>query len=77
MNLRPLALQDLSQLGCPLLDMIIVNNSPTLYIFYPNNAVPVSSWFCNPHDTELTDLCLFLTDLGAVDNVRVVLNGGL
>jgi len=43
----------------------------------PNNAVPVSTWFNDPHDTELTDLCPFLTDLAAVDDVRGVLDGTL
>ena len=70
-------LQDLSQLGRPMTDIIIVDNSPASYIFHPNNAVPVSSWFNDPHDTELTDLCPFLADLRAVDDVRPVLDGGL
>lgn len=70
-------LQDLSQLGRPIADTIILDNSPASYIFHPNNAVPVSSWFNDPHDTELTDLCPFLTDLATVDDVRGVLDGGL
>ena len=41
------------------------------------NAVPVSSWFNDPHDTELTDLCPFLADLSTSDDVRGVLDGGL
>jgi len=69
--------KDLSQLGRPLTDMIILDNSPASYIFHPNNAVPVSSWFNDPHDTELTDLCPFLSDLRVVDDVRGVLDGGL
>ncbi|KAI0066074.1 NIF-domain-containing protein [Artomyces pyxidatus] len=69
--------KDLSQLGRPIADTIILDNSPASYIFHPNNAVPVSSWFNDPHDTELTDLCPFLGDLGTVDDVRGVLDGGL
>jgi carboxy-terminal domain RNA polymerase II polypeptide A small phosphatase len=69
--------QDLSQLGRPIADTIILDNSPASYIFHPNNAVPVSSWFNDPHDTELTDLVPFLSDLSAVDDVRGVLDGGL
>ncbi|KAG8932485.1 hypothetical protein FRC02_001008 [Tulasnella sp. 418] len=69
--------KDLSRLGRPIQDMIILDNSPASYIFHPNNAVPVSSWFNDPHDTELTDLCPFLTDLMTVDDVRGVLDGGL
>ncbi|KAG5221340.1 protein phosphatase [Salix suchowensis] len=62
--------KDLSQLGRPIGDTIILDNSPASYIFHPNNAVPVSSWFNDPHDTELTDLVPFLTDLSTVDDVR-------
>ncbi|KAG0707364.1 NIF-domain-containing protein [Suillus ampliporus] len=69
--------KDLSQLGRPIADTIILDNSPASYIFHPNNAVPVSSWFNDPHDTELTDLCPFLADLGEVRDVRGVLDGGL
>jgi RNA polymerase II subunit A small phosphatase-like protein len=69
--------KDLSQLGRPIADTIILDNSPASYIFHPNNAVPVSSWFNDPHDTELTDLCPFLSDLAAVDDVQGILDGGL
>ncbi|KAF9227380.1 NLI interacting factor [Gyrodon lividus] len=69
--------KDLSQLGRPIADTIILDNSPASYIFHPNNAVPVSSWFNDPHDTELTDLCPFLADLAEVQDVRGVLDGGL
>lgn len=56
---------------------IIIDNSPASYIFHPNNAVPVSTWFNDPHDTELTDLSPFLTDLATVDDIRCVLDGSL
>jgi len=68
--------KDLSQLGRPMKDTIILDNSPASYIFHPNNAVPVTSWFNDPHDTELTDLTAFLGDLLTVDDVRGVLDGG-
>ncbi|EKC98705.1 protein phosphatase [Trichosporon asahii var. asahii CBS 8904] len=69
--------KDLSQLGRDISTSIIIDNSPASYIFHPNNAVPVSTWFNDPHDTELTDLCPFLTDLATVDDVRGVLDGSL
>ena len=56
---------------------IILDNSPASYIFHPNNAVPVSTWFNDPHDSELNDLILFLADLANVEDVRGVLDGGL
>ncbi|KAG5650085.1 hypothetical protein H0H81_000837 [Sphagnurus paluster] len=74
-NHRGNYVKDLSQLGRPIADTIILDNSPASYIFHPNNAVPVSSWFNDPHDTELTDLIPFLTDLANVDDVRGVLDG--
>jgi RNA polymerase II subunit A small phosphatase-like protein len=69
--------KDLSQLGRPMSDTIILDNSPASYIFHPNNAVPVSSWFNDPHDTELTDMCPFLADLQTAEDVRGVLDAGL
>lgn len=69
--------KDLSQLGRDVGKSIIIDNSPASYIFHPNNAVPVSSWFNDPHDTELTDLMPFLADLANVDDVRAVLDGAL
>ncbi|KAF8070200.1 protein phosphatase [Lyophyllum atratum] len=74
-NHRGNYVKDLSQLGRPIADTIILDNSPASYIFHPNNAVPVSSWFNDPHDTELTDLVPFLTDLATVEDVRGVLDG--
>ncbi|EKM54603.1 uncharacterized protein PHACADRAFT_146736 [Phanerochaete carnosa HHB-10118-sp] len=76
-NHRGNYVKDLSQLGRPIADTIIIDNSPASYIFHPNNAVPVSSWFNDPHDTELTDLVPFLADLGQVDDVRGVLDGAI
>ncbi|KAF9263426.1 NIF-domain-containing protein [Marasmius fiardii PR-910] len=70
--------KDLSQLGRPLSSTIILDNSPASYIFHPNNAVPVSSWFNDPHDAELPDLIPFLVDLAPenVGDVRGILNLG-
>ncbi|CAO1614987.1 unnamed protein product [Parajaminaea phylloscopi] len=76
-NHRGNYVKDLSQLGRPISESIIIDNSPASYIFHPNNAVPISSWFNDPHDTELTDLCPFLADLSDVADVRAVLDGSL
>ncbi|ODN73172.1 hypothetical protein, variant [Cryptococcus amylolentus CBS 6039] len=67
--------KDLSQLGRDIHTSIIIDNSPASYIFHPNNAVPVSTWFSDPHDSELTDLVPFLADLSGVEDVRGVLDG--
>ncbi|KAJ3733622.1 protein phosphatase [Lentinula guzmanii] len=66
--------KDLSQLGRPIADTIILDNSPASYIFHPTNAVPVSSWFNDPHDAELPDLIPFLADMTSVTDVRAILD---
>ncbi|KAF7721052.1 hypothetical protein EC973_005517 [Apophysomyces ossiformis] len=66
--------KDLSQLGRDLSATLILDNSPASYIFHTSNAVPVSTWFNDPHDTELSDLIAFLEDLTEVDDVTQVLD---
>ncbi|KAI9264998.1 NLI interacting factor [Phascolomyces articulosus] len=66
--------KDLSHLGRDLAGTMILDNSPASYIFHNANAVPVSTWFNDPHDTELTDLVAFLEDLTQVDDVTMVLD---
>ncbi|KAL7411272.1 NLI interacting factor [Mrakia frigida] len=70
-------IKDLSQLGRPVDETIIIDNSPVCYSFHPSNAVPISTWFNDPHDSELSDLLGFLADLATVEDVRGVLDGGL
>ncbi|KAI8074101.1 HAD-like domain-containing protein [Gongronella butleri] len=69
--------KDLSQLGRELGATLILDNSPTSYLFHTANAVPVSTWFNDPHDTELTDLIDFLNDLTVVDDVTLVLDSAI
>lgn len=66
--------KDLSLLGRDLKDVIIIDNAPASYIFQPSNAIPITSWFNDPHDTELLDLIPFLEDLKMVENVTTVLD---
>ena len=61
-------------MGRDLASTLILDNSPASYIFHTSNAVPVSTWFNDPHDTELTDLVAFLEDLTVVDDVQLVLD---
>ncbi|KAK9461103.1 HAD-like domain-containing protein [Lipomyces oligophaga] len=71
--------KDLSQLGRPLEEVIILDNSPASYIFHPQHAVPISSWFSDTHDNELLDLIPFLEDLSKQDlkDVSLVLDVGI
>lgn len=65
--------KDLSRLGRDLSQVIIIDNSPASYIFHPDNAVPVTSWFDDGEDVELLELCSFFEDLSRVDSVYSVL----
>lgn len=69
-------IKNLSQMGRPLQDLIIIDNSPASYVFHPQHAVPISSWFSDSHDCELTDILPFLEDLAVdkVDDIRLVLD---
>ncbi|KAI8384481.1 HAD-like domain-containing protein [Radiomyces spectabilis] len=73
-NYKGSYVKDLSQLGRDLNQVIILDNSPASYIFHTTNAIPVSSWFNDPHDSELVDLIPFLEDLATVDNVTDILD---
>jgi RNA polymerase II subunit A small phosphatase-like protein len=66
--------KDLSKLGRELHQIIIVDNSPASYIFHPENAVPVASWFDDMNDRELLDLIPFLENISKVDSVYRILN---
>jgi len=65
--------KDLSKLGRELKASIIVDNSPASYLFHPNHAVPIDSWFDDMNDTELYDLVPILEELVKVDDVTTVL----
>ncbi|XP_064867717.1 carboxy-terminal domain RNA polymerase II polypeptide A small phosphatase 1-like isoform X3 [Oncorhynchus nerka] len=65
--------KDLSRLGRDLNKVIIVDNSPASYIFHPDNAVPVTSWFEDMADTELLDLIPFFERLSQVEDVYDIL----
>jgi len=54
--------KDLSLLGRRLEDTLIVDNSPFSYMFQPDNAIPITSWFNDKADRELYDLVPFLLD---------------
>lgn len=65
--------KDLSRLGRDLNKVIIIDNSPASYIFHPENAVPVASWFDDMSDTELLDLIPFFEGLSKVDDIHEIL----
>ncbi|CCC69855.1 hypothetical protein NCAS_0D02740 [Naumovozyma castellii] len=56
-------IKNLAQIGRPLSDIIILDNSPASYMFHPQHAIPISSWFSDTHDNELLDIIPLLEDL--------------
>ena len=43
-------------------------------LFPTDNALPISSWYCDPKDTALLDLLPFLDSMRFVRDVRTVLS---
>jgi len=65
--------KDMERIGRPLQDIIIIDNSPASYLFHPENAIPIESWFDDPNDSELLDLIPFLLECAKVEDVMVPL----
>ena len=66
-------IKDLSLLGRPMYEVIIVDNSPNAYYFHPENAVPILSWYDDPDDRCLFEMIPLLEALSQVDDVRSVI----
>jgi RNA polymerase II subunit A small phosphatase-like protein len=50
-------------------NVIIVDNSPAAYMFQPENALPILSWYDDTKDKELSKLVPVLEKLAEVDDV--------
>lgn len=57
--------------------VFILDNSPAAYRAYPNNAIPIKSWFSDAHDTALLNLLPFLDALRFCHDARSILNRNL
>ncbi|CAG6021946.1 carboxy-terminal domain RNA polymerase II polypeptide A small phosphatase 2 [Menidia menidia] len=66
--------KDLSRLGRDLQKTLILDNSPSSYIFHPDNAVPVVSWFDDVDDVELLNLLPVFEELSQSDNIYTLLD---
>lgn len=62
--------KDMSRLGRAMTDVIIIDNSPSSYLFQPENALPCTSWYDDPTDRELNELVPILEKLAIVKDVR-------
>lgn len=65
--------KDLTRLGRPMKDVIIVDNSPVAYLFQPENAMPAVSWYDEPSDTELNRIDALLHRMVHEDDVRKII----
>lgn len=65
--------KDLTKLGRPMDQIIIVDNSPFSFMFQPENAIPITSWFQDKSDWELYLLIDFLNDMADCADVCTVL----
>uniref|UniRef100_A0AAZ3QCV7 protein-serine/threonine phosphatase n=1 Tax=Oncorhynchus tshawytscha TaxID=74940 RepID=A0AAZ3QCV7_ONCTS len=63
--------KDLSLLGRELHKTLILDNSPASYIFHPENAVPVVSWFDDVEDAELLHLLPVFEDLSQAEDIYI------
>ncbi|XP_023689082.2 carboxy-terminal domain RNA polymerase II polypeptide A small phosphatase 2 [Paramormyrops kingsleyae] len=61
--------KDLSRLGRDLHRTLILDNSPASYIFHPENAVPVVSWFDDLDDMELLNLLPIFEELSETEDI--------
>jgi len=63
-------MKDMARLGRVMQHSIIIDNSPTSFMFQPELAIAIDSWFDDVNDTELDQLIPFLVDLAKADDVR-------
>lgn len=57
--------------------IFIIDNSPGAYRCFPNNAIPIKSWFSDPMDICLLSLLPLLDALRFTNDVRSVLSRNL
>ncbi|KAJ8984993.1 hypothetical protein NQ317_016904, partial [Molorchus minor] len=69
--------KDLSAICNDLSSVFILDNSPGAYRAYPDNAIPIKSWFSDPTDIALLNLLPVLDALRFTADVRSVLSRNL
>jgi carboxy-terminal domain RNA polymerase II polypeptide A small phosphatase len=62
--------KDLSLLDRDLSKTIIIDNSPSSYMFHPENAIDCSSFIDDPNDRELDQIGAFLAGISDAKDVR-------
>jgi carboxy-terminal domain RNA polymerase II polypeptide A small phosphatase len=65
--------KDLSKIDRDQRDLLIIDNSPNSYLFQPESALPIVSWYDDMSDTILYDYIPMLQGIAVVDDVREAL----
>ena len=66
--------KDMSLLNRDLSQAIIIDNSPSSYLFHPENAIDCTSFIDDPSDRELEQIGKFLVAIKDVEDVRGTVN---
>jgi RNA polymerase II subunit A small phosphatase-like protein len=67
----PIYTKDLSKIGRYAENAILIDNSPDAYIFQPEQAIPITSWYDDYDDKELLDLIPILIKMSKIPDIRV------
>ena len=67
--------KDMAQLGRPMKDAIIIDNSPTSYMLQPECGLPIISWYDDPHDRALYEYIPMLIELSKISDMREGITG--
>jgi TFIIF-interacting CTD phosphatase-like protein len=62
--------KDMSQIGRPEKDVIIIDNSPTSYMLQPECAFPILSWYNDMTDRLLFQYVPLLIEIAKINDVR-------
>jgi len=62
--------KDLSKIDRDPKDLLIIDNSPNSYLFQPESALPIVSWYEDMDDTILYEYIPILQGLSIIDDVR-------
>lgn len=54
-------------------DVIILDNSPIAYMFQPENAMPIASWYDDKEDRQLHRSAVLLERLAYEQDVRKII----
>lgn len=66
--------KDLSLLNRDLCQAIIIDNSPSSYLFHPENAIDCTRFIDDPNDRDLNQIGKFLIGIKNVEDVRGTVN---